>query len=652
VCTAIVLNEDDTKILCQCAFVSIKEINVMQLTRFQHRSVIISHDLIMAAMAWTLAFLLRFDFNLQNVDSTVYWQVLLFSLPLYLVTSWGFGLYRGSWRFVSIPDLWNIIRVAIVSVVLLVTVLFLVNRVEGVPRSSLALYPLLLIFLLGFSRIFYRVIRDRQLRSGKLQDGKRVIILGAGQAGELVAREMLRGNEYVPIAFLDDNPRLRGSKVHGLSVLGEIKSLSKVINKTSADLVVIATPTATGAQMQTIVAGCEQAAIPFRTLPNVADLVSGRAKISSLREVSIDDLLGRDPVLLSKESITASIHNKVVMVTGAGGSIGSELCRQILLFKPAKLVVFEIGEFNLYQIERELAGACEDTEFHAVLGDVCDVSAIEHCMSEHQPQVIFHAAAYKHVPLLQNQARQAVRNNILGTRNMALAADKHGCDSFVMISTDKAVNPTNNMGASKRIAEIFCQNLNQRSKTNYITVRFGNVLGSAGSVVPLFKEQIAKGGPVTVTHPEITRYFMTIPEACQLILQSAVQGQGGEIFVLDMSEPVKIAYLAEQMIILSGKTPGEEIEIKYTGLRPGEKLYEELFHEQEQLSATTHDKILLAKTRIVDWEQLQADFVAMESASQSFDESTLEQFIKKLVPEMTESLASDNIVNFEQIKKS
>ena len=368
--------------------------------------------------------------------------------------------------------------------------------------------------------------------------------------------------------------------------------------------------------------------------------------------MSIDDLLCRDPVSLSKESIIKSIHQEVVMVTGAGGSIGSELCRQILLFKPAKLVVFDNSEFNLYQIDRELAGKYPDTDLQIVLGDVCDTSAIEHCMNEHKPSVIFHAAAYKHVPLLQHQARQAVRNNILGTRNMALAADKHGCNSFVMISTDKAVNPTNNMGASKRIAEIFCQNLNQRSKTNYITVRFGNVLGSAGSVVPLFKEQIAKGGPVTVTHPEITRYFMTIPEACQLIMQAAVQGEGGEIFVLDMSEPVKIAYLAEQMIILSGKTPGEDIEIKYTGLRPGEKLYEELFHEQEQLAATDHEKILLAKTRIVDWEDLQSDFSAMDSASQLFEEDKLKVLIKKLVPEMTESLAKDNVINFEKIKNS
>jgi len=624
----------------------------MQFSMFRRTAIIIFHDVLMATIAWTLAFLLRFEFNLQMLESVVYWQVLLITLPIHLVIAYGFGLYRGLWRFASIPDLWNIIRVVTISVFLLVTVLFLVNRVEGVPRSSLLIYPLLLIFLLGSPRLLYRIWRDGQLRNEGKTAGMRVIILGAGQAGELVAREMLRSSEYLPVAFLDDAPTLRGSKVHGLKVFGAIEKLPKAIEKLDIHLVVIATPTATGEQMRKIVEACKQVDIPFRTIPNVADLVSGRATISSLREVSIDDLLGRDPVFLSKESINKSIHQEVVMVTGAGGSIGSELCRQILLFKPAKLVVFDNSEFNLYQIDRELAGKYPDTDLQIVLGDVCDTSAIEHCMNEHKPSVIFHAAAYKHVPLLQHQARQAVRNNILGTRNMALAADKHGCNSFVMISTDKAVNPTNNMGASKRIAEIFCQNLNQRSKTNYITVRFGNVLGSAGSVVPLFKEQIAKGGPVTVTHPEITRYFMTIPEACQLIMQAAVQGEGGEIFVLDMSEPVKIAYLAEQMIILSGKTPGEDIEIKYTGLRPGEKLYEELFHEQEQLAATDHEKILLAKTRIVDWEELQSDFSAMDSASQLFEEDKLKVLIKKLVPEMTESLAKDNVINFEKIKNS
>ena len=624
----------------------------MKIVHTQLRTIVIFHDLLMVILAWTSAYMVGFDFSLTTLSGKSYWLVLLITLPIYIVNSWWFGLYRGLWRFASIPDLWNIIRAVSINTLLLLGVLFLINRVEGVPRSSLALYPLLLVFLLGSPRLLYRIWRERYLRGGSLFSRKRVVILGAGQAGELIAREMLRGNEYLPVAFLDDDPLLRGSKVHGLPVVGTINNLSKIAEDKSADLAVIAMAAATSTQMRRIVGHCEAANIAFRTLPNVADLVSGRAEISSLREVSIDDLLGRDPVSLNRDTIADSIRGKSVMVTGAGGSIGSELCRQILLFKPAELLVFDSCEFNLYKIDREFYGKYPDTHLHSVLGDVCDNDAIEHCMTKFHPQIVFHAAAYKHVPLLQYQLRQAVRNNILGTRNIALAADKYGCDSFVMISTDKVVNPTNNMGASKRSAEIFCQNLNQHSKTNYITVRFGNVLGSAGSVVPLFKKQIASGGPVTVTHPEITRYFMTISEACLLIMQALSQGEGGEIFVLDMGEPVKIAYLAEQMIILSGKIPDGDIEIKYTGLRPGEKLYEELFHEQEQLTATTHEKILLAKMRIVDWETLQSDFAEMEEACQLFDESKLKRLIKKLVPEMTESLASDNVINFEKIKKS
>lgn len=624
----------------------------MKIMRTQLRTIVILHDLLMVILAWTSAYMVGFDFNLEMLSAKGYWLVLFITLPIYIVNSWWFGLYRGLWRFASIPDLWNIIRAVTINTLLLLGILFLMNRVEGVPRSALALYPLLLIFLLGSPRLLYRIWRERYLQGESLFARKRVVILGAGQAGELIAREMLRGNEYLPVAFLDDDARLRGSKVHGLLVMGKIKELSGIIEKMSTDLVVIAMAAATSTQMRRVVRYCEEAGIAFRTLPNVADLVSGRAEISSLREVSIDDLLGREQVSLNKDSIANSIKGKSVMVTGAGGSIGSELCRQILLFKPAELLVFDNSEFNLYEIDCEFYGKYSDTHIHSVLGDVCDNDAIKHCMTKFRPQIIFHAAAYKHVPLLQYQLRQAVKNNVLGTRNIALAADKYGCESFVMISTDKVVNPTNNMGASKRSAEIFCQNLNQHSNTNYITVRFGNVLGSAGSVVPLFKKQIANGGPITVTHPEITRYFMTISEACLLIMQASSQGEGGEIFVLDMGEPVKISYLAEQMILLSGKTPGEDIEIEYTGLRPGEKLYEELFHEQEQLTATMHEKILLAKTRIVDWHELQSDFAAMDEASQLFDEEKLKHLIKKLVPEMTESFEKNNVINFDKIKKS
>jgi len=360
--------------------------------------------------------------------------------------------------------------------------------------------------------------------------------------------------------------------------------------------VLIAIPSATNAQMQRVVHLCEKAGVDFRTLPKVKDLMSGRVGAQALREVAIEDLLGRDPVSLDWQRIEQAIKGRMVLVSGAGGSIGSELCRQIARLNASALVLVENNEYNLYTIERALKKDHPELLIYACLGDVCDEKAIENIFARFTPDIVFHAAAYKHVPMLERQLREAVHKNVIGTRNLALAADRHGCATFVMVSTDKAVNPANIMGSTKRLAEMLCQFLNQRSATCFITVRFGNVLGSAGSVVPLFQEQIRGGGPVTVTHPEITRYFMTIPEAAQLILQSTAMGKGGEIFVLDMGEPVKIRYLAEQMICLSGGVPDEDIDIVYTGLRPGEKLYEELFYSREQFHATEHEKIMLASS--------------------------------------------------------
>jgi FlaA1/EpsC-like NDP-sugar epimerase len=399
------------------------------------------------------------------------------------------------------------------------------------------------------------------------------------------------------------------------------------------DLIVLALPSANSRQMRRLVGLCENTGVPFRTLPPIDSLMSGQVTLNQLREVSIDDLLGREPVALDWQAIETELRGKKVLVTGAGGSIGSELCRQIARLRPAHLILLDSGEFNLYSIEMELTKKFPRLPISRCLNDVVDRPAVEKVFAESRPEIVFHAAAYKHVPMLEDQVREAARNNVLGTRTMAEVADRFGCETFVMISTDKAVNPANVMGTSKRAAEIFCQNLNKRSQTRFVTVRFGNVLGSAGSVVPLFKQQIEAGGPVTVTHREITRYFMTIPEACQLILQASVMGDGGEIFVLDMGEPIKIAYLAEQMIRLSGKVPGEDIDIAYTGLRPGEKLYEELFHEKEALQSTHHEKILLARHREFDWQRLTEILDGMVIACHSYHEANIRGLLSELVPE-------------------
>lgn len=603
---------------------------------------IVVHDLLMVSLAWVFAYITRFNFSFWQLD----WTPILGSLPFVVLAQgfvlWRLSLYQGLWRFASIPDLWNILRAVTLGALGVIAVLFLLNRMEGIPRASLVLYPVYLLLLLGGPRLIYRMWKDHGLRNLASPQRKRVLIIGAGRAGDMLARDMLRDSEYNPVGFLDDQPRMIGAKVQGIPVYGKTEELYKVVKDKGIDSIVIAIPSASNTVMQRIVELCERTNIPFRTLPRIRDSQNAGISIKELKEVAIEDLLGRSSVTLDWKNIRNTLVGKTVLVSGGGGSIGSELCRQISRMAPSSLVIFENSEYNLYETDRELRAKFPNLNLHSHLGDVCEKIAVEHVMEEYSPDYIFHAAAYKHVPMLQEQTREAVHNNILGTSQMALAADKYNCKAFVLISTDKAVNPTNVMGASKRASEIFCQNFNQHSNTKFITVRFGNVLGSAGSVIPLFQKQIEAGGPVTVTHPDITRYFMTIPEASQLIMQAAIMGNGGEIYVLDMGEPIKITYLAEQLIRLSGKRPGEDIEIVYTGLRPGEKLFEELFHSKESLQDTPHHKILLAESRMVDWHYVEKIIQEMRDACDTYNEKELKELLKYLVPEMDETSQVNN----------
>jgi FlaA1/EpsC-like NDP-sugar epimerase len=614
----------------------------------KRRIAIVVHDICMVAAAWLLAYLTRYNFQIPYNVWTVISQTLPVVLAIQGLILWRFGLYRGVWRFASVPDLWNIIRAAAIGVFIIAVVEFLINRLAGIPRTILLIYPVYLIFLLGAPRLTYRIWKDYRVGMLNSADRKRVLILGAGRAGEMLARDMRRDTTFLPVGFLDDQRSLKGSKVHDLPVLGQIDRLPEIARSYALDLVIIALPSATNAQMRRVVEVCENSGVEFRTLPRIQDMGSHQPTVSELREVNIEDLLGRTPITLDWNRISNGLTGQTVLVSGGGGSIGSELCRQIARLRPAALVLFENNEFNLFEIERELRGKFPDLTLHAYLGDVRDRASVVRAFERFQPQVVFHAAAYKHVPMLESQAREAVRNNVLGTRLMAQTADRFGCNAFVMISTDKAVNPANVMGATKRVAEIYCQSFAQRSRTRFITVRFGNVLGSAGSVIPIFQQQIKAGGPVTVTHKDMTRYFMTIPEAAQLIMQSAVMGQGGEIFVLDMGEPVRISYLAEQMIRLSGKIPGQEIEIVYTGLRPGEKLYEELFYAQEEYKPTGHDKILLARSVEVDWATLTANVRAIEEAVEQYDEGEVHRLLEQIVPELAAQQSVSNVIPFER----
>ncbi|HQU17254.1 MAG TPA: nucleoside-diphosphate sugar epimerase/dehydratase [Gammaproteobacteria bacterium] len=621
------------------------------LARFRSRVAAIGHDLAMIPVAWLGAYWLRF--NLESIPDPYLWDA-LYMLPVVIVVQgafyWYFGLYRGVWRFASLPDLMRISRAVVMGMAVSAGLIFLLTRLQGMPRSVFPLYGLLLTAFLGGPRLLYRWFKDHKLYT---RTGKPVLIVGAGRAGEMLVREMLRApaHPYEPVGFVDDDLSRHGREIHGVRVLGGCDAIPGLVVQHGVEVILVAMPSATARQMRRVVDLCAGTGVPVRTLPPMDAVVSGRAALQELRAVSIEDLLGRDPVSLDRLALREGIAGKVVLVSGGGGSIGSELCHQIARLGPATLVILDQSEFNLYSVDLKLREQHPELVLRLCLGDVTDKVAVEHAMQMHRPDVVFHAAAYKHVPMLEGQAREAVRNNVLGTRLMALAAHKYGCAGFVLISTDKAVNPANVMGATKRASEMICQGLAQQSSTRFITVRFGNVLGSAGSVVPLFRRQIEAGGPVTVTHPEVTRYFMTIPEACQLILQAAVMGKGGEIFVLNMGEPIMIRYLAEQMIRLSGRVPGEEIQITYTGLRPGEKLYEELFHDQENLMPTAHKQILLARSRRADWPAVAAVLDEFDAACVGYDETRLMALLEGLVPEFKSGNARsmDNVIHLNRV---
>jgi FlaA1/EpsC-like NDP-sugar epimerase len=607
------------------------------------RAAVVVHDLVMVALAWLAA---GWIINRNGFGGVISDLALGTELALVLAVQglilWSTGLYKGLWRFASFPDLWNIARAAAFGTLLIITALtvFYGGQVRQILGSVLV-YPAILFLALGLPRMCYRFWKDSHLPDASRTTGlQRVLVLGAGRSGALLERELRHRGASDVIGFLDDDDRLRGAQVHGIPVLGTIDQLPRIGREIGVDLAIIAMPSATNQQMRRVVEICEKSDIEFRTLPTLNDLGNKATRIDDLKRVAIDDLLGREPVSLVWDSIRDGLAGKRVMITGGGGSIGSELCRQIARLNPVELIVVDNGEYALYRIDHELQSEFQDLIFYSVLGDICDPATVEKVVGEYRPDMIFHAAAYKHLPILQTQLREAFRNNVLGTMRLAEAAERHGVGTFVLISTDKAVNPANIMGATKRVAEMYCQNMDARSHTRYITVRFGNVLNSNGSVVPLFKEQIAKGGPVTVTHPEISRYFMTISEASQLIMQAAVLGSGGEIYVLDMGEPVKITYLAEQLIRLSGKEPGRDIQIVYTGLRPGEKLFEELFHELEPYEQTQHEKIFLAHPRQADWEDLSADLRAAEGAVTRYDTNKLREILLRLVPELAKTSIS------------
>ena len=588
---------------------------------------------------WTAAFfgawILRFDGDIP----AHYWQLkyIAWLLPVIVVRTIAFahlGLFQGLWRYTGAHDLENLVKgTALSSAILALGVLF---TSRGFPRSVIIMDFLLAMTSVGGLRFAVRTLA-RWAAETQTSDEKRkrLLIVGAGDSGEALLREINRklGHRYLPIAFVDDNLNKHAMQIHGVPVLGTTEDIPGLVSRQRIDDVIVAIPSATGAQMRRIVDLCAVAKVPIRTLPGVEGLIDGRVTVNQLRQVEIEDLLGRDAVTLDSNRISKMIRGRTVLVTGAGGSIGSELCRQVAKYHPRALILVEQAENALFYIHKELSKDFPSMPLEPCIADVTDAVRIGSLFGEHKPQLVIHAAAHKHVPMMEWNPGEAIKNNIGGTRVLAQAAHDHGAERFVMVSTDKAVNPTSVMGCSKRISELIVQSWSQRSKTVFVTVRFGNVLGSAGSVIPVFKGQIAKGGPVTVTHPDMIRYFMTIPEASQLVLQAVSMGHTGEVYILDMGEPVSILKLAEDLITLSGLEPHTDIEIVFTGVRPGEKLFEELSVNEENARKTKHPKIWIGNTRPREFAEISLAAENLVNTADTLPASTLREHMSQLVPE-------------------
>lgn len=583
----------------------------MQVLLKYRRLVVVMLHLGLIVAANFLAFELRFDGAIPEKNWDVFVAMLPWLVVLRGVTFIPFRFYEGLWRYTGIWDLRNIIAGVSVSTALFYSVVHWGFGLTGYPRSVFVIDSILLLFFLGGIRLARRIYRDL----GHLDREKRILIYGAGDAGEMIVRDMKNNAfyEYQPIGFIDDDPLKTRHRIHGVPVLGTREALPAVMARQKPDAVLVAMPQAEPSTVRSVVKVLEPFKVSIHTLPNLRDLLDGKVKVSQIRKLSIEDLLDRSPVGLDAEPLQHSIEGKRVLVTGAGGSIGSELSRQITALKPSVLVLLDRYENGLFSVANELRSSNCGVQTHAVIGDVTDKARVCRIMAEHQPQIVFHAAAHKHVPLMEASPCEAVKNNVGGTRILAEVAQQCQVERFISISTDKAVNPTSVMGASKRVAELLVQQVSQTGQTVFASVRFGNVLGSNGSVVPLFMEQIKAGGPVTVTHPDMRRYFMLIPEAVRLVLHAAVLAKGGEIFVLDMGEQIRVLDMARNLIRLSGYVPEQEIPIAFVGLRPGEKLFEELVGRDETVEDSSVKGIFRVQSdRLPDAHRFHRQVVALE----------------------------------------
>lgn len=607
---------------------------------------IIFTDAAFFIISMVAAYLFRFEFSvslerIQQIKSLLLWIV-----PLKFIFFLSSGLYRGMWRYTGIRDFWLLARTSFLSTLVIIFIILYLNRFEGYSRAVFIIDGLLTFLLTGGARMmirsYYAVYENPKAIPGfsRKIDSKRVIIVGAGDAGEKMLREILENYQldYQVVGFIDDDPAKQGRSIHGVRVLGDVKKMPKIVGKKDIREILIAIPSASGNQIRSIVEICRKCDASYKVLPGIGELIDGKVSIKMLRDVNYEDLLGRSPVSLDVGSISKYLDGKTILITGCGGSIGSELCRQVIRFNPRCLILLDASELNLFNIQMEIKNTKLSCRHEAVLGHVQDKVLMHDIFKKYRPQVVFHAAAYKHVPMQERNPWEAVFNNIIGSRVAMEVSLEHSVECFVLVSTDKAVRPSNVMGASKRVAELIMQS-KQNHVTRFIAVRFGNVVGSSGSVIPVFRKQIEQGGPVTVTHPDVSRYFMTIPESSQLILQAAAMGKGGEIFILKMGTPVRIADMARDLIRLSGKEPDRDIDIVYTGLREGEKLHEELITEGEDILPTGHEKIMVLRSGNPADEmtaiarKLDDNIEELLTFSSNHDAKAIKKKLKEMIPE-------------------
>jgi len=631
----------------------------MFVSKIDYRTIIaFIHDFVAVGIAWWFAYLFRFNFDIPSSFS----MALISILPWIILIQTSFflwlGLYRGVWRYASLPDVKRIVIAVLTGTLCVLVMLALLDQLRNIPGSVIVLAPLLLLLIMGSSRLIYRAWKERRLYSLESYEAKLVLVIGAGQTGINLIKDLARSREWHVVGMLDDNPRKFGTRLQGVRVLGKINELLEWVQKLNVSHVIIAIPSVSHRVYRQALEMCSGLGVKVMTVPSYSDFISGKAVISKIRGIELDDLLGREPVVLDNDGLHGLISDQVILVTGAGGSIGAELCRQLMVFKPDRIVLVELNEFALYGVQEEFFVRFPEAKLTFVIGDIKDELRMTQLFSQYKPSVVFHAAAYKHVPLMEEEnACQALLNNVWGTYVVAKVAINFAVKKFVFISTDKAVNPISIMGASKRLAEMVCQALQQSNthdsknkfsetvrKTCFVMVRFGNVLGSTGSVIPKFRDQIAKGGPITVTHPDMTRYFMSIPEATQLVLQAGLMGGeegGGEIFVLDMGNPVRIIDLARDLIRLSGLTE-EDIHIEFTGLRSGEKIHEELLSSNENTLLTPHEKLRIAQAPEVNEKWLEGLVDWLENVT-VLNDCEVQEHLKKWVPEYNSFKKSDNV---------